>query len=1044
MNTTSWKRWIGALLCCAMLLSFMPIAAFATENETPASQAIESVAETEPTETEPAETEPAETEPAETEPAETEPAETEPAETESTEEMLEDETGTISGVITLDTDLPENDELFALFVEQELYGYEMSTFGTKQREGLNAAGKGIYDALKPKIEHVALNGGSSVFALTNVSGLKMNYTNTELGVTSITEYRLENAFESQIDLYAILMALLGDCPFDLYWFDKTQGISYSYNYTRYTNGYNYTSATINSITFTLVVSDDYWAGTNMVTSNVSKITKAKNTAAQVAANNSGKTPYQQMVAFKEYICAAVTYNHAAVNNPSTPYGDPWQLIWVFDGDSSTNVVCEGYSKAFQYLCDLSGLDAICASGDLVGAGPHMWNVATLNSKNYLVDITNSDDGTVGQSGGLFLVGASYNGSGYSFPVGGGTVSFACENLDLSTSDYDPSASTTLGGTCGDNITWTLDTASGLLNITGSGAIYDYTWSPWYDSANTVKTVVISNGITKIGSWLFEDCYNMTSITLPNTLTYINYRAFDNCHSLTSIAIPASVSTIGASAFYGCDGLKDVYYGGSAEQWNAISIDDGNEALTGATIHYQNGYWVQNNGKTYYYENGVLQKNRWIDYKGVMYYVGPDGARMTNVWIDRGHSKSYLTEQGYMATNRWVCYKNVWYYVDANGYRLKDIWMDGANGKCYLTPDGYMAVNRWVCYKNTWYYVGSNGARLTNIWMDGANGKCYLTPEGYMAVNRWICYKNTWYYVGSNGARLTDIWVDGANGKCYLTPDGYMAVNRWICYKGTWYYVGSNGARITDVWVNGANGMCYLTPEGYMAVNRWICYKGAWYYVGENGARYVNTWKYDDEGRKYLGADGALKTNSWIHDGYGWCYVNGSGYAVCDTWERYGDGWRYLNDSGYMSSHYLDYHYHVFSPATYYSRETCSCGAERGSVLEFPIYLEGDDPFYCWAYSYKVAKIENLSYRLSGNKLYIYFDAQAYASYTNGFTYYCAEFKLVDEYGYLVDDALWIKSGMYVGNWRYDEYVVFDLTYWDGYSDLILRVGDYNG
>lgn len=31
-----------------------------------------------------------------------------------------------------------------------------------------------------------------------------------------------------------------------------------------------------------------------------------------------------------------------------------ELIWVFDGDSSTNVVCEGYAKAFQYLCDLSG------------------------------------------------------------------------------------------------------------------------------------------------------------------------------------------------------------------------------------------------------------------------------------------------------------------------------------------------------------------------------------------------------------------------------------------------------------------------------------------------------------------------------------------------------------------------------------------------------------------------------------------------------------------------------------------------------------------
>ena len=246
-------------------------------------------------------------------------------------------------------------------------------------------------------------------------------------------------------------------------------------------------------------------------------------------------------------------------------------------------------------------------------------------------------------------------------------------------------------------------------------------------------------------------------------------------------------------------------------------------------------WVWENGNNYYYEDGEMLTSRWINYKGVYYYVGADGARVSDVWIDRGHSKSYLTEWGYMATNRWVCYKGTWYYVDADGYRLKDIWMDGANGKCYLTPEGYMAVNRWVCYKNVWYYVGSNGARLTDIWMDGANGKCYLTPEGYMAVNRWVCYKNVWYYVGSNGARLTDIWMDGANGKCYLTPEGYMATNRWICYKNVWYYVGANGARVTDKWVMGGNGMCYLTPEGYMATNRWVIYNGQWVYVGENGA-----------------------------------------------------------------------------------------------------------------------------------------------------------------------------------------------------------------
>lgn len=48
----------------------------------------------------------------------------------------------------------------------------------------------------------------------------------------------------------------------------------------------------------------------------------------------------------------------------------------------------------------------------------------------------------------------------------------------------------------------------------------------------------------------------------------------------------AVTSIDGSAFYDCMSLADVYYTGSAEQWNAIKIGDlGNEALLNATIRY---------------------------------------------------------------------------------------------------------------------------------------------------------------------------------------------------------------------------------------------------------------------------------------------------------------------------------------------------------------------------------------------------------------------------------------------------------------------------
>ena len=152
----------------------------------------------------------------------------------------------------------------------------------------------------------------------------------------------------------------------------------------------------------------------------------------------GKLQPRKRCAYKEYICAQTAYDHNAADDKTTPYGNPWQLISVFDGDSGTNVVCEGYSKAFQYLCDLSKLDCISVSGVMAGgtgAGGHMWNVVALKGNNYLVDVTNCDTGTVGAPDRLFLIGGSYADGKYSYYLGSQIIDYVCENLNLSESDY---------------------------------------------------------------------------------------------------------------------------------------------------------------------------------------------------------------------------------------------------------------------------------------------------------------------------------------------------------------------------------------------------------------------------------------------------------------------------------------------------------------------------------------------------------------------------------------------------------------------------------
>ena len=113
-----------------------------------------------------------------------------------------------------------------------------------------------------------------------------------------------------------------------------------------------------------------------------------------------------------------------------------------------------------------------------------------------------------------------------------------------------------------NLTWKLY-ADGTLNISGTGAMKDYTNYNSSDSQSpvfgndTIKNVVIEDGVTSIGNYAFWSCSSLTSITIPKSVTSIGANAFERCSSLTSITIPDSVISIGASVFEECRNLSSI-------------------------------------------------------------------------------------------------------------------------------------------------------------------------------------------------------------------------------------------------------------------------------------------------------------------------------------------------------------------------------------------------------------------------------------------------------------------------------------------------------
>lgn len=141
----------------------------------------------------------------------------------------------------------------------------------------------------------------------------------------------------------------------------------------------------------------------------------------------------------------------------------------------------------------------------------------------------------------------------------------CSDGDIPSKGLIPAANS-----CGDNLTWSMD-SDGTVTIQGMGDMWNYGYPvktpPWSGDTVTVKKFVIKEGVTSVGTDVFGSDYY---------------------YDIISIALPQSITAIHESAFMGNSGVRDVYYAGTETQWKQIRIDNWNDSLFNATIHYNAG------------------------------------------------------------------------------------------------------------------------------------------------------------------------------------------------------------------------------------------------------------------------------------------------------------------------------------------------------------------------------------------------------------------------------------------------------------------------
>ncbi len=132
----------------------------------------------------------------------------------------------------------------------------------------------------------------------------------------------------------------------------------------------------------------------------------------------------------------------------------------------------------------------------------------------------------------------------------------------------------------------------------------------FERSPLIKNINLPDSLTTLGNSVFRECYgitevifgagirnmtdsfsfceNITSITLPEGLTEVGLMSFIGCSGLTEIHLPSTLVNIESSAFTLCKALKDVYFNGTISQWKEVSVSSGNEYLTEADIHCNDG------------------------------------------------------------------------------------------------------------------------------------------------------------------------------------------------------------------------------------------------------------------------------------------------------------------------------------------------------------------------------------------------------------------------------------------------------------------------
>jgi len=280
-----------------------------------------------------------------------------------------------------------------------------------------------------------------------------------------------------------------------------------------------------------------------------------------------------------------------------------------------------------------------------------------------------------------------------------------------------------------------------FTLINNGTAYSVSKGTATASFVTIPTVFNGLPVIEISDSGFSSYSNMTSIIIPNGVTRLGNYAFFNCGNLESAVIPAGVTNIGNFAFQDCGSLTTVYYGGaSSTNWASVAIGSSNTTLTNADRYYYSETNLGIAGFFWHFVNGVPVG--FINYSVI--FVSNGGSAVTAQVIEYGYTATYPdnpTRSGYVFHD-W--YSDIELTIEYDFYTsivsnitLYAKWADPYNTVIFNSNGGSAVTAQVIEY-------GHTATRPNNPTRDG-----YIFDDWYSNIDLTTVYDFYYTPVTSN-------------------------------------------------------------------------------------------------------------------------------------------------------------------------------------------------------------------------------------------------------------------------------------------------------